>query len=672
MKTTNTELLASFGSLKREVAGGARIYTGSTVSKTLLPTETLASITIENSVPNGKFFGFATSQKLTIKAIEKLPLEKGTKIQPYITTKDIANAAELPFFYVETVEIDDVNNTTTITAYDCIHSASKKVLGDLTITYPITLLGLATQIATELGCTLEANFADVNISLQKDSTNVDGSETLQAILTSIAEATGTICFCQSGSKLTFKNLSKTPAHTIDKSTYFNFSSQAPVTLTGVASATQLGENYVSGTEGLVQTVWDNPFFELREDIATVVDALAAKVKGLVFTPYELESRGNAYYEIGDCLAVETTEGTQVIYYFNESLSYTGGLKSKTSWVATEEEKVEAAPTNLGDSLKQTSAKVDKVNKRIDLVVSDIGENSSKIAQLELTTDGIATSVSDVRTEVNTKTSELDGKINSTASTLRGEIDSTEQALQKDIDDTEAALQKDIDDTAAELTTQLTTTKTDLQSQITQNANNITLKTSEVQTTLEQSIANTKTELQGEIDSTETALQDQITAQGSTIETVKQNVSDLSVTTSGISASVSSMEKTITDAVDGVNKDIQSLSEEVALAVSAEDVKIQISTALENGTSKVVTNTGFTFDDTGLTVSKTGSEMTTQITEDGMKVHRDNTEVLTANNEGVIAYNLHAKTFLIVGGRSRFENYVDSNGEERTGCFWIGN
>ena len=47
-----------------------------------------------------------------------------------------------------------------------------------------------------------------------------------------------------------------------------------------------------------------------------------------------------------------------------------------------------------------------------------------------------------------------------------------------------------------------------------------------------------------------------------------------------------------------------------------------------------------------------------------------TDVLTADNQGVLARNLHATTYLIVGNRSRFENY-DKDGNKYTGCFWIG-
>jgi hypothetical protein len=51
----------------------------------------------------------------------------------------------------------------------------------------------------------------------------------------------------------------------------------------------------------------------------------------------------------------------------------------------------------------------------------------------------------------------------------------------------------------------------------------------------------------------------------------------------------------------------------------------------------------------------------------MTVYKNSATVLTANNVGVDAVNLHATTYLIIGNNSRFEDY----GSNRTGCFWIG-
>ena len=92
--------------------------------------------------------------------------------------------------------------------------------------------------------------------------------------------------------------------------------------------------------------------------------------------------------------------------------------------------------------------------------------------------------------------------------------------------------------------------------------------------------------------------------------------------------------------------------------------------IENGVDKVETTTGYRLDSEGLKISKSGSEMDNRLDHTGMYVKRDGEEILTANNEGVNAVNLHAKTYLIVGegeGRSRFEDY----GSDRTGCYWIG-
>lgn len=112
--------------------------------------------------------------------------------------------------------------------------------------------------------------------------------------------------------------------------------------------------------------------------------------------------------------------------------------------------------------------------------------------------------------------------------------------------------------------------------------------------------------------------------------------------------------------------IQLIYTQVELAMTSEDVTLAIQQEMSNGVEKVVTTTGFIFDDEGLTVEKSNREMKTQITEDGMTVYKNNTAVLTANNKGVDAANLHATTYLIIGKNSRFEDYGN-----RTGCFWIG-
>lgn len=147
----------------------------------------------------------------------------------------------------------------------------------------------------------------------------------------------------------------------------------------------------------------------------------------------------------------------------------------------------------------------------------------------------------------------------------------------------------------------------------------------------------------------------------------QELAQIILTTNGIQADVSRIETQTNEALGELQEEILNLTKRVNASITAEDIRFVIETLLENGIDKVITQTGYVFDENGLTISKSDSEMKTQITEDGMTVSRNGQEVLVANNEGVVATNLHANTYLWIGKYSRFEDYEPT----RTGCFWVG-
>ncbi len=161
------------------------------------------------------------------------------------------------------------------------------------------------------------------------------------------------------------------------------------------------------------------------------------------------------------------------------------------------------------------------------------------------------------------------------------------------------------------------------------------------------------DLQGSI------LELQADAEGLRVENRGQNekLSKLELSVEGIKTKVTAQET-----------DLEQVTNRVSMAEqTAEGISLRVRSIVENGTDRVITSAGYTFDETGLTVRKSGKQIKTQITEDGMIVYKNGNAVLTANSEGVNAVDLHASTYLMVGGRSRFENY----GTDRTGCFWIG-
>lgn len=154
------------------------------------------------------------------------------------------------------------------------------------------------------------------------------------------------------------------------------------------------------------------------------------------------------------------------------------------------------------------------------------------------------------------------------------------------------------------------------------------------------------------------------------KTITETVTQLQLGSDSINASVKSLEQTVKETTEGLANDISIIQDQVNLAMTSDDVKIEIEKNLINGVNKISTTTGYTFNENGLNISKSDSEMKTQITEDGMKIYKNNDIMLTANNQGVDAKNLHATTYLIIGGNSRMEDFIE-NGSKRTAIFWIG-
>ena len=164
-----------------------------------------------------------------------------------------------------------------------------------------------------------------------------------------------------------------------------------------------------------------------------------------------------------------------------------------------------------------------------------------------------------------------------------------------------------------------------------------------------------------VDSVESELRNEITEQSTSL---MRNTEEIVMTAK------QSVKTELSESIADVSDSVSELSNEVKLKLDAEAVSIAVKEEIANGVDRVVTETGYRFDSSGLNISSVGEEMTNRIDNTGMYVERSGTEILTANNNGVDATNLHAKTYLIVGagdGKSRFEDY----GTDRTGCFWVG-
>lgn len=171
--------------------------------------------------------------------------------------------------------------------------------------------------------------------------------------------------------------------------------------------------YYTPLIGTTQYIRDNPFWDLREDRATLLEKAVEVVGGLLINQFDCSWRGNYLLEIGDKIGLTTKDNKVVCsYVLDDLVEYTGSLQEQTQWSYSENESESSSnPTNIGDAIKQTFAKVDKVNKQIDMVVSTAEANSEEVAAMRLETNKLSATVSSTSKEIQSVSDELSKEIN---------------------------------------------------------------------------------------------------------------------------------------------------------------------------------------------------------------------------------------------------------------------
>lgn len=520
-----------------QVKAKVELYNGSTLANTCTCSDVLENFKISRQGDTSKFFGFGVCQKLSFSLIDlnrQLTINSDMGVKVYLGD---GTEFDLPYptFNIKEISRNEKNNTITCNAYDRLYKASELILADINIETPYSLRTLAQTIATALDLPLKLENVDESVFDTEYPTGANfaagGTDKLRVVLDAIAEVTQTVYFVNNSDTLVFKRLDKDgeAATTITRDVYFELNTQTPKTLTSICKATELGDNVTVGDDtGSTQFVRDNPLWELREDIATLLETAFNSIGGITITQFDCDWNGDWRLEFGDKIDLVTEDNGKVSsYVLSDTITYQGALNEITEWKYTEDETETASnPSTIGEKINQTYARVDKVNKEIELLVADVTQNT---------------------------------------------------------------------------------------------------------------------------------------------ETVNQRISNIQVTTEGINASVKSLESKVDTKQQSTDAEIDRLVKEVNLKMDEDDVTILVSNKLESGVDKVTTaSKKYTFDDEGLSVSSSGNNLSTFITEDGMQVYRAGQEVLTANNEGVKAEDLHATTYLIIGTTSRLEDR-----QNRTACYWIG-
>lgn len=388
----------SINSPVRNIRARVELYNGSTLLEVFKSDDKLISFTVER-IGVGKFFGYGICQKINVKLIDaarELDITTANRVETVFSAGS-DYIYTFPPFNVSEVHRDETTNELSITGYDALYAASCHTVNELSLVAPYTIKEFAEQCGAVLGVPVIAT-QDAFDTSYPEGANFEGTETIRAALDAVAEATQTIYYLDGDWNLTFKTLDIDGAAlcTISKDKYFTLDSSENRRLATICNVTELGDNVsVSTTQtGSTQYLRDNPFLELRDDIDTLLEAAIDVVGGLTINQFDCDWRGNYLLEIGDKIAIVTKDNEVVnSYLLNDTITYDGALKEKTQWkYETDDADNEHNSASIGEALRQTYARVDKVNKQIDLVITQSEANAESITNLQLTTDSITASV----------------------------------------------------------------------------------------------------------------------------------------------------------------------------------------------------------------------------------------------------------------------------------------
>ena len=442
----NQAALSQLNSDVRHITARAYVYEGTSTKHIFKATDNLQSFTVER-VGQGKFFGYGICQKANIKVRDvSRQFSVTTANQINLIWDVLVNGKNTslfayPRFQVSEVHRDENTNALSITAYDALYEATKHNVSELTLADSYTIKEFIASCATLLGLSgysirgVGENETCFDTSYAAGA-NFEGTETIRDALDAVAEVTQTVYFITNESKICFRRLSLDgdANFTIDKEKYFTLSSKTNKRLGTIVSATELGDNLsVSTTEsGSTQFIRDNPFWDNREDRATLLDNALAAVGGLTLNQFECNWHGNYLLEIGDKIALITKDGSQAIsYVLDDTIEYNGGISEKTKWSYEDNENendINSAPSNLGDSIKQTYAKVDKVNKQIEIVASQADENTDAIAALRINVNSINATVQNQQQQINESVDSLNSDIDSLTTEIASARIESQQAV----------------------------------------------------------------------------------------------------------------------------------------------------------------------------------------------------------------------------------------------------
>jgi len=292
----------------------------------------------------------------------------------------------------QTISLDTGDST--VVGYDLMIKTMVPY-SPLPVEYPITLKVFAQMVCSQCGLELATDsFVHDDWSVDMELyENIDGI-TCRDILVEIAKASASICIIGTDDKVHIKYITETG----DTLTYSNLlrlklEQEYGEINSVVLSRTPQEDNIYMRDDASIEA---NGLTEFKIENNQIIDkdrdgamqAIYDALHGISYYPFEADTEGHGWYEIGDRLTIQTDTGTNSVVVFDFSLTLDGGIKEKIR--AEEPSKTLTQyqfATVINRRIKMAEIQVDKQGNTITSLVKDmyatdglVNENFTQIFQ----------------------------------------------------------------------------------------------------------------------------------------------------------------------------------------------------------------------------------------------------------------------------------------------------
>lgn len=494
----------------------------------------------------------------------------------------------------------------------------------------------------------------------------------------------------------------------------------PINLVSLGMSDVEGENVVlrdetsiaeDGENSLV--INDNPFAYTQAKREQLITALFDVVKGFEYTSFEIVGQSKPYMETGDEVVVVDTDGTYCYsFLFRFNYKSKNGLESEMS--APSIIKATVAYQNVLQAIdiaKRTEIIVNKQEQRIDAIVEQQTQTKTELEQAIGATKEEFQEFIDVtyQEQINNIQAQIDGQIQSyfydyepTLTNVPASDWITEDDKIKHMGDlfynSETGLGyrfsyidskwtweelKDTDVGRALANAQMAqeTANSKRRVFVTEpyppyDVGDLWITdTKELKSCI---VAKTSGNYE-EADWQDFVYQEQIANANEVINTISENVANLTIENDNINATVS---ETITRlendymTTEQIKAENQTMKEDLdiikqqqaSMELTSSGLQIQIDEINNNGVS-TVKNTTVTIDEEGVTVGKSDSEFSTTMSNTGTYMYSYDKQIAKYDKDGAEMYNLTVENEAILGYLRIIRAEV--SGEKRTHIHWIG-